>query len=887
VRELEWIKQSDWLYEIALSEAYDQEHVSQLLSHRHVLLILNGVESECDVRVNGEDVFRTDSSFGRFVLNVTERVKFPRSRGTGFDLHNSKKSHSTHTLSLAFLFHSLIKEARKRSSQYPYHVPASEYIDGDPFVNYLRIGQHSFGWDWGPSFASVGVREEADGVRLVGFDSFFLDSVSVSTRWESESSYFLKVVAKVIVDHEHMPEDLRLTVHIPVLGQHVSFSVNDLKATGAAAHVSNDSPHASHIEIHKEFIVSNPKLWYPTGYGEPTLYDVQTSLTSSTDKQVLTKKVGFRKVELIRTSPPGSYGSPFFFKVNDIRIFMKGANMIPLSPFTGEATDEHMEILLASAQKSNMNMIRVWGGGIYQSEEFYKRADELGLMVWQEFVFACAMYPTDSSFLKAVRTEVRSQVQRLNHHPSIIVWGGSNENEGALYGETWYSQTITAENKPLFVVDFQKLYLNVIPEVLNGEKQDMSRPYIHSSPSNGMLSRDPPTLKWTNPWKGNEGDTHYYNYVDNCLDVTKFPLSRFVSEYGHQSFPSFETLRADTIFEDWSIDSPLFRSRQHHPNGTAELLAQMAMHFRNPSTKDATKEFKRQIYLTQVMQSMCVKQQSEWYRALRGEGAVYTMGALYWQLNDLWSAPTWASIDSQYRWKLLHYSVKEFFSPQAVVAFQPGRWEKAGHVSVDNTVIVTVLNDDMSTLKASLVLKMLSWSSGAALDSKTLNFEMEPLHSRIVHEFHPSELNCTYQNPQDCVLLLQLTNPEDGAIIHENTLPLSELKDAPLIQPNIHVVRMEQIDASHVRVVLQSDAMAPHVSVEIVNDGSKGGPVRESSQNTISHAPCLGVFSRNNFLMRPSIEYALDYTCWQASSRVTTEELENSLRIVSLRDSYD
>ena len=318
---------------------------------------------------------------------------------------------------------------------------------------------------------------------------------------------------------------------------------------------------------------SEVELWWPNGHGEQPLYDLYVILSIVDDDGALLeaktehRRVGFRTVQLVQE--PLSQGLSFYFKVNGEPIFMKGSNWIPANVIP-KYDDYYYRDLLYSAKEAHMNMLRVWGGGIYEFNEFYDIADELGILIWQDFMFACSMYPADEVSLASVRSEVRHQVQRLEHHPSIVLWAGNNENEAALLGN-WYG---TDQNFDKYKQDYIKLYVDNIREVVREE--DPSRDFMVSSPSNGVASEDEGYIA-SNPYSSLYGDTHFYNYRDNNWDWRIYPQTRFASEYGFQSFPAFDILEPVSEVWDWSLSSAWMKHRQHHPNGNMELLWQIGL----------------------------------------------------------------------------------------------------------------------------------------------------------------------------------------------------------------------------------------------------------------------------------------------------------------------
>ena len=310
--------------------------------------------------------------------------------------------------------------------------------------------------------------------------------------------------------------------------------------------------------------------WFPNGVANNTqqLYRLNVSLSfpDSSEVSAQSKRIGFRTIELVQ-DPVKPQGLTFYFKVNGLPFFAKGTNWIPAHVLMEELTPEYVRLLLTSAKRANMNMMRVWGGGVYESDLFYEIADELGIMIWQDFMFACATYPADDDFLRSVDAEVKTQIRRLQHHPSIAIWAGNNENEIGIAG--WWPQL------DQYKVDYRKLYVDHIMKIV--EDHDTSRPFVSSSPSNGLESVKE-NYTASNPGSGFYGDVHFYDDGAELWNYHEFPNARFVSEYGFQSYPSVSTyLRA---LPKENLTFPIEDSvehRQHHPGGTSAIENQISM----------------------------------------------------------------------------------------------------------------------------------------------------------------------------------------------------------------------------------------------------------------------------------------------------------------------
>lgn len=395
----------------------------------------------------------------------------------------------------------------------------------------------------------------------------------------------------------------------------------------SSLHFESDEIGEYTAKLEMKIMKSSVNRWWPNGYGTISLYDLQIRWEDSRVDTVNSQErnffidsrtisVGFRTIELIQDEMED--GLSFYFKVNGVPIFMKGSNWIPSHILPEESADEsRVKYLLQSARDANMNMLRVWGGGVYESEYFYKLADEYGILIWQDMMFACAMYPADEDFLSSVRQEVKHQVRRLQHHASIALFATNNENESALR-DSWYG---TASNYDVFADDYRKLYVDTVSNEI--QRHDLSREVLVSSPSNGNYDGDRDIYgigaNQANPLYG---DIHYYTTTLNAWKPEIFPHPRFSSEYGFQSFPTGwnEILRVgDNISE-------MADHRQHHTEGNRVVSFFLE---ENLKIDFDSLDWDDQIYLSQLTQAISVKTISEVFRSGRGTPA-NTMGALYW-----------------------------------------------------------------------------------------------------------------------------------------------------------------------------------------------------------------------------------------------------------------
>ncbi|KAK5647300.1 hypothetical protein RI129_002192 [Pyrocoelia pectoralis] len=606
-----WVSKVNWNY----SKIFFVDE--GVLLHTNIHLVFDGLDTFSNVFVNNIKIGTTENMFVRYVFDVAPYLSL-----------------GSNTVEVRFIS-PVIKSRelfKKQSEEYvvpPLCVPA-EY-NGECHVNHIRKMQASFGWDWGPAFPSMGIWKN---VYLQAYNSTILVDVTTfitlndtENVWNLQlNTYFEESKNNVILG------ELKVTL-ITELAE-----ISELYNISVSKNENGELLWTRNITVRKTYV----NLWWPNGYGNPSLSTLIVTFTSTEHQERSERvlKIGFRTVELVQNEIEN--GRTFYFKINNVPIYVKGSNIIPISilPELGQ-NETRIQFLLQSARDANMNMLRVWGGGVYESDVFYKLADELGLLIWQDFMFACSMYPVDEHFLKSVTDEVTYQVRRLQYHPSIVVWAASNENEAALR-QNWYG---TNTNFSIYKRDFKTLYVDTVQkEVL---LKDNTRPFLTSSPTNGIGSqREDYVAK--DPQSHFYGDVHFYNYLIDGFKQSLYPISRFASEYGYQSLPSVETLlTATNDSNNLGIFDNFLRHRQHHLFGYIEMDLLISYQLKLPDYNSPNFN-KAYIFYSQIVQAMSVKMATEKFRRWRsnvndiGEGL--TMGALYWQLNDVWAAPSWSSI---------------------------------------------------------------------------------------------------------------------------------------------------------------------------------------------------------------------------------------------------
>ncbi|KAL3968559.1 perforin 1 [Sarotherodon galilaeus] len=807
-----WIALDNWTYTTTFTLS------AELSVKQKVLLVFDGVDTVGSISLNGIALGKTYNMFCRYDFSVKDLLK---------DGENVLQ---------VGLLSPILYASEQRKAHTSYVVPPEcppGVQKGECHVNFIRKEQSSFSWDWGPSFPTMGLWK---GVRLEAFDILQLVQVSSVPLYNDAFSQW-RVQVELLIDAVQTARG-QLTLSIPELDSEQTFQTH-----------FNPGKTKSNFTILIN-TAHQVKLWWPNGHGEQPFY--RLTIRGFQDQFLIfstESKVYFRTVELIQEPVVGSPGLSFYFRINGKPIFLKGSNWIPVHSFQDQVTPDVLKNLLQSAVDANMNALRVWGGGVYEQDLFYEICDELGIMVWQDFMFACAMYPTETDFIQTVREEVVQQVQRLKSHPSIIIWSGNNENEAALATD-WFG--IPASQRPKYIRDYVMLYVDNIKKVV--QEEDQSRPFLVSSPTNGAESEQEGWVA-ENPYDPHYGDVHFYSYILDCWDWRTFPRTRFASEYGFQSWPSFSTLQPVSIKEDWSYGSNFTSHRQHHEDGNQQMILQAALHFHLPNATDPLKRFTDTLYITQVMQAQCVKTQTEFYRRSRSEiieGKGHTMGALYWQLNDIWQAPSWSSIEFGGKWKMLHYFAQSFFAAVLPVAFEE-----------DDTLFIYAISDLSRDLKLRAVVNVFSWTELDPVCTLNSSMLLVPGGSAVAVFKQPVATllagcgNCTRLT---CLLTFQLEDDssQQGPTNHHF---LCSPKDAQgLRRPNI-TAKVEEKKTCF-SVTLHSDSVAPFVWLDVGN--------------------IPGRFSSNGFLM-VSRNRTVDFTAWRPTS---VAELTASLTITSLRDIY-
>jgi beta-mannosidase len=653
----QWIGKTDWEYETTFDVP------AALAARRHAELVFEGLDTYAEVFLNDRRLLSADNMFRTWRVDAKPALR-PGAN------------------TLRVVFRSPINEVLPLMAKMKYQLPTPN-DQGEKTSPHTRKAGYHYGWDWGPRFVTSGIWRP---VSLEVWDAARVADLHLA-QWRVG------------------PESASLTAAVEVVGDATADAVvvvenlTDRTAVGRRAFKLTPGTNRAVLD----FVVERPRLWWPSGLGRQPLYDFRARLlVNGRVVDEATARTGLRSVELRQR--PDAGGKSFEFVVNGVPVFMKGANWVPADSFPTRVTRERYRQLLTSARDANMNMLRVWGGGIYEPADFYELCDELGLLVWQDFMFACAMYPGDEKFLESVREEAADNVRRLRNHPSIALWCGNNEVETAWQHWGW------KQNLPAALWDdYLRLFHGVLPAVV--AEHDPARAYWPSSPSSD-LEEDPDSRR--------SGDVHYWEVWHASKPFSEYEAQRprFMSEYGFQSFPDIETVRAYTVPSDHHIESPVMLAHQRHPRGNQLIREYMLREYPEP------KDFESFLHVSQILQAEGIRVGAEHLRRLMP----HNMGSLYWQMNDCWPVASWSGVDYFGRWKALNYYARRFYADLLV---SPN--EEGGHIKL------YVVSDRTRATDAELRVRLLDFE-GRTLTERAEPVRIAPLESRAYLSLPASEL---------------------------------------------------------------------------------------------------------------------------------------------------
>jgi beta-mannosidase len=608
-KQVQWIGDTDWEY------TYEFNAAPELLKEAKQLLVCDGLDTLAEVSLNGKPLGTTNNMYRQWKWDVTGVLK----KGGN---------------ELSILFRAPVAYITAKQKEKP--LPGGGDIPGGP---HLRKAPCQWGWDWGPKLPPIGVWKD---IRLEGYSSAKFENVHV--RQAHEDGNVILSVKACAEAWDKTPLTMSATLIAP-----------------------DGSKQTTKVDLTDEAVaiigVKDPQLWWPNGYGAQNLYQLEVTLENGTLALDSRKfQIGLRTLQL--KQEPDEWGESFTFVVNGVPVFAKGADWIPADSFPTRITNAHLEFLIKSAADAHMNMLRVWGGGLYESDSFYDLCDRYGILIWQDFTFACGIYPEDDAFAENVRVEAIENVRRLRHRASLALWCGNNEMEQGWVDWFWNKPNDPANQR--LKMGYDRMYHHLLPAVVAAEDPD--RPYWPSSASSGIPFADP---------NGSQrGDMHYWDVWHGRKPFTAYrtQFPRFMSEFGFQALPPYKTIQTYAAPEDQNMTSYIMEHHQRSGSGNGLMIAQMTDTFRMPNN------FQSLVYLSMLLQAEGIRYGVEHWRRHMNR----VSGTVIWQLNDCWPVASWSSLDYFGRWKALHYAAKRFYAPVLLSVEDEGT-HMSVHVTSDLT----------------------------------------------------------------------------------------------------------------------------------------------------------------------------------------------------------
>jgi beta-mannosidase len=701
---LQWIQNASWEYRLNFNVA------PALLSQSNIDLVFDGLDAASQVYLNGIQVLDADNMFRIWRVPVKAHLH------AGANL-------------LRVVFPSPIKAAAEVAARDPWQPKTKT----DP-KTYVRKAAYEYGWDWGPRFVTSGIWRP---VRLEAWSKFRIADFAIRQRDVSREVAHLDAEVEV---EASAAGPAKVSVQYALDGKPVTV------ANTVDLHVGSNV-----IDLPIE--IRQPKLWYPAGYGAQPLYAFTAQLSIGASQQIAEKtlKAGLRSIVLDRHLD--QWGRSFQLVVNGIPVFAKGADVIPFDSFPNRVTTADYRRILESARDANMNMIRHWGGGYYETDEFYQICDELGIMVWQDFMFGNDWQPGTYDFKLNIEAEAEDQVRRLRNHPSIVVWCGNNETEMAF---NWGPRpSLPAATRLQVWQDYLTEFSGILPRVVARLAPDT--PYWPSSPSADYETVTPAF---------HTGDDHIWDVWHSRAPFSTYEThhSRFVTEYGFQSFPEMRTIEAFTEPEDRTgIFTPVMLAHQKNSEGNAIIHDYLLRDYPEP------KDFASFLYVSQILQAEGIKIGAEYFRRSRPE----TMGSIFWQLNDCWPVASWSSIDYYGRWKALQYYARRFYAPILVSPIVEG-----------GSLKVYIVSDKTTPQAATLRVRLMDFD-GKVLLTDTHPVDVTPLASKVYLDWPLKKL--TDAGVSDTSRVFVVADLAAGTQVSRNLVYLAPVKEVQLKQAVLKV----------------------------------------------------------------------------------------------------
>ena len=781
-RELQWIGECDWIYETTFDLPAD------LLEQTNVELVFRGLDTYASVTLNGSPILAANNMFREWRIPCKALLK--------------EKGNT-----LAVRFRNVFAETLPQYHGAPHWLYAFGTNDqaAVKLSMYSRKAQFHYGWDWGPRLITCGIWRPA---LIEAWSGLRIQSVFVQPQHVSAAGADIISVLEVLSD---TPQPARISVAMD------SIQLN------AAEHALQPGLNRITVKGH----LDQPALWWTNGLGGQPLYHYRVQVEAGGKTvDAYSTKIGVRSLEIVRDQDAS--GTSLYVRLNGMPVFMKGANHVPLDSFQSRVTRERYESTIRSAVAAHMNMLRIWGGGIYEEDQFYELCDQHGILIWQDLQFACATYPADAVFLQNVRLEIIDNVTRLRNHASIALYCGNNENE-ICWHQVW-KELCSPEIQARQEQNIRTLYYETIPQALR--EVDPTRHYQATSPNAGF-----------NHIPYGEGDIHYWGvwHGKEPFETYAEHVARFVSEYGFQSYPELSSVKKFAGPEDRALHSAVMvahqrcmaNERQDREFGNRLIQSYMERWYRRP------KDFESYLYVSQMMQADGVRLAMEAHR----RAMPYCMGSLYWQINDCWPVASWSSIDYFGRWKALHYAARRSFAPVIISA-----------VVKENETQFYIVSDRLEPIPATLEIAVLDFNG------KEISRRTQP----VTVAANTSALHLTLTKEQ-------LTCGQDGAQL----VMISRLKDG-------NGILAESV--GYFRLPKDLKLSPPEIAVKTT--GSKNGCLIKLSCRCLARSVMLacgdddGLFSDNYFDLLPGETKRVEY-----QTSLDEADVKRQLKAISLIDS--
>ncbi len=651
---VQWVGEENWEYRTSFNVD------TGLLNQGHIKLVFQGLDTYSEVFLNENKIGETNNMFREWEFDIKKHLV------SGKNI-------------LQILFRSPVPYNEKWAKKSPYRLPDNRV--------YTRKAPYQFGWDWGPKLITCGIWKD---VYIKSSNNFYIDEIRINTIKITEE------VAELYADIQlfaSKPESLTVEIF--------DMNSNDCISTYATEVKQGNNQFAWNLSI------EDPVLWWPNGMGDQHLYPLKVKISSENFYTDSILNIGLRTIDLIRNND--SVGVGFVFRVNGKDVFMKGANYIPQDNFPPRVGKDKYSELIKNAKAANMNMLRVWGGGFYENDVFYDLCDQHGILIWQDFMYACAMYPGDLDFLNNISAEAIDAIKRLRNHPCLALWCGNNEVDNGWKDWGWqkalrYSKADSAT----IYSHYKKVFNEILPKLV--EEHDGKTDYWPSSPEYG----------WGHEECNTHGDSHYWGvwWGKEPFEMYEAKTGRFMSEYGFQAYPDFKTVQSFCSETDLFLFSDPLKNHQKHPIGNETILEYMEREYPVP---DSIFEFS---YVSQLLQSQGIRTGIEAHRRSKP----HCQGTLYWQLNDCWPVVSWSSVDYYGRWKALHYSVRDLFKNFMISVDQK-----------DSILNCYIVSDSLEEVKADFSVELIDFS-GTTYFENDFELLIERNSSRIVASYNLNEI---------------------------------------------------------------------------------------------------------------------------------------------------